>query len=65
MMRLLLTHSDRLTDVYKDRLRIYFADSPDIESPYEFLHDTADLLRVRMQSAYSWRKYVAELFDKI
>jgi len=36
-----------------------------IESLYEFLHETADLLRVRAQNIDSCRKYVAELLDKI
>ena len=65
MMRLLLTRRDRLTDSKKERLRTYFAGRPDIESLYEFLHDTADLLRVRAQNIDSCRKYVAELLDKI
>ena len=65
MMRLLLTRRDRLTDAQKDRLRTYFTDSPGIESLYEFLHETADLLRVRAQSVDSCRKYVAELLNKI
>jgi len=65
MMRLLLTLRDRLTDSQKERLRTYFADRPDIESLYEFLHETADLLRVRAQNIDSCRKYVAELLDKI
>ena len=65
MMRLLLTRRDRLTDSQKERLRTYFAGRPDIGSLHEFLHDTADLLRVRAQSVDSCRKYVAELLNKI
>ena len=65
MMRLLLTRRDRLTYAQKERLRTYFVDSPGIESLYEFLHETADLLRVRAQSVDSCRKYVAELLNKI
>ena len=65
MMRLLLTRRGRLTDSQKERLRTYFADRPDIESLYDFLHETADLLRVRAQNIDSCRKYIAELLDKI
>ena len=65
MMRLLLTRRDRLTYAHKERLRTYFVDSPGIESLYEFLHDTADLLRVRAQNVDSCRSYVAELLSKI
>ncbi|MCQ5217607.1 transposase [Desulfovibrio desulfuricans] len=64
-MCLLLTRRDRLTDAQKERLRTYFADSPGIKSLYEFLHETADLLRVRAQIVDSCRRYVAELLDKI
>ena len=55
----------RLTDAQKERLRTYFAARPDIESLYEFLHETADLLRVRAQNVDSCRRYVAELLNKI
>lgn len=65
MMRILLTRRDRLTDAQKERLRTYFAARPDIESLYEFLHETADLLRVRAQNVDSCRRYVAELLNKI
>ena len=65
MMRLLLTRRDRLTDAQKERLRIYFVGRPDIEARYEFLHDTADLLRVRAQGVNSCRKYVADLLSRI
>ena len=65
MMRLLLTRRYRLTDSKKERLRTYFAGRPDVESLYEFLHETVDLLRVRAQCVDSCRSYVAELLNKI
>ena len=64
-MRLLLTRRGRLTDAQKERLRTYFAGRQDIESLYNFLHDTAGLLRVRPPNIDSCRKQIAEFLEKI